>query len=109
MYDYVQSEPSPPANDHLTDESVPWSCVQDEIEVPAYRSLEPGSDKAYDLIAKWYTTCRKEHYVCNVRKHVEGPTRLLDIGRQSQDIPHVIRLVEFVDTASPEYIALSHC
>jgi hypothetical protein len=83
--------------------------VQDEIEVPTYHSLEPGIDKAYDLIAKWYTTCRKEHYVCNVRKHLEGPTRLLDIGRQSQDIPDVIRLVEFVDTASPEYIALSHC
>lgn len=109
MYDCVQSEPSQPADDHLTDESVPWSCVQDEIEVPASRRLTPGSDKAYDLIAKWYTTCRQKHDDCNIRKRTEGPARLLYLGPQVQNYPDIIRLVDFVDTESPEYIALSHC
>ena len=107
MYDYVIR--SQPADCNSLDEPAPWSCVQDEIEVPPHRNLEPGSDRAYNLIASWYATCRQEHGDCNVRKHSGGPTRLLYLGLQSQDVPDTVRLVESVDTSSPEYIALSHC
>lgn len=92
----------------MLDESVPWPCVQDEIEVSRHRSLEPASDKAHDLIASWYTTCRQEHDDCNVRKHTEGPKRLLDISRRSTGSSDTIRLVDFDGSVVPDYLALSH-
>jgi len=41
---------------HMLDELVPWSFIQDKIEILPHHSLEPGSEKAYDLIASWYAT-----------------------------------------------------
>jgi hypothetical protein len=96
------------SNGHMLDESVPWSFIQDKIEIPPHQSLEPGSEKAYDLIASWYATCRLEHDVCNARKHTEGPKRLLYIGQESMGSSDTIRLVECDVTALPGYIALSH-
>ena len=93
---------------HMLDESVPWSFIQDKIEIPPHQSLEPGSEKAYDLIASWYATCRLEHDVCNARRHTEGPKRLLYIGQDSMDSSDTIRLVECDVTAPPDFIALSH-
>jgi hypothetical protein len=92
----------------VLDESVPWSFIQDEIETPAHRDIEPESEKAYDLIASWYTTCRLEHDICNARKHPGGPRRLLYIGQESMSSSDTIRLVECDVTAPPDYIALSH-
>ena len=98
------------ANDyHLLDGPAPWSCVQDEIEVPAYRHLEPGSDKSYDLIASWYATCRQNHDVCSMRRATEGPTRLLNIGSGPTCSSTTIRLEECDPSTPPEFIALSHC
>jgi hypothetical protein len=92
----------------VLDESVPWSFIQNEIEIPKHRRIEPESEKAYDLIASWYATCRLEHDVCDARKHTRGPRRLLYIGQESMGSSDTIRLVECDITAPPGYIALSH-
>jgi hypothetical protein len=87
---------------------VPWSFIQDGIEIPAHRGTEPESEKAYDLVTSWYATCRLEHDVCNTRKHTEGPRRLLYIGQESTGPSDTIRLVECDVNAPPDFIALSH-
>lgn len=78
------------------------------LEIPLHRSLEPGSEEAYDLIATWCTACRREHDVCNARSQTEGPRRLLYIGRESPGSLDTVRLVECDVTLPPDYIALSH-
>lgn len=93
---------------HMLDGSVPWSFTQDETAIPTHRGIEPESEKAYDLITSWYTSCQRDHDVCNARKHTEGPRRLLYIGQGSTCSSGTIRPVECDVAAPPDFVALSH-
>lgn len=96
--------------DHLLlDNPVPWSCIQNEIKIPAHRDLEPGSDREFDLIATWYSGCRQQHVICSIRNATEGPKRLLNLGGKSTGSSNIIRLEECDPAILPDFIALSHC
>lgn len=69
------------------------------------RLSNPGSDFQFCLLNEWLRVCDQQHnHLFNT--DVELPSRVLDVGTSKHPI---LRLLDGKETATGQYIALSHC
>ena len=73
----------------------------------------PSSPPVFSLAQSWIGGCRNEHVACAQRRDDSfAPTRLIDIGSATKDVPITPRLVlgsECEVDGTLQYLALSHC
>ena len=74
----------------------------------------PSSPPVFSLAQSWIEGCRNEHVACTQRRDDWfAPTRLIDIGTATKDVPITPRLILGldceVDGTTLQYLALSHC
>lgn len=63
-----------------------------------------SSDESFSLLSKWIETCKRSHPLCSWTHDNPLPTRVVDVGSESQD-PFLFES----NGATGEWVTLSHC